>query len=455
MPGTGSDNPLSKLTSLEMVYALATVVITSWVGWAAAGAGVPAGFVIFWCVGIINLIVATRFPTVGVYVFIALAYGMPRYHRAFLSMVQLGVPNWVCGLALLGGLIWLIQGRRRLWPGGCLAPLMVMLVLWLIVTVVAAAIRGQPWQPHPRHHPQQYLQALVMFFVACHTLTGPDQAWRCALVICLALCGRGMLAGREGLYLEGDISALCVMAMPIAMLGFVATPQRRLKVGFLSLLAMLMALLSFTYNRAAAVGFVGLLVVLWALSRYRWRMLAISLPLLLLAGTLFTSSYYWQRFTGIWEGTTDRNSVLSRFRIWQAGWRMFVEHPVLGVGAGHFHNLVQDYNPDVQEAFAGHNNFVQILAEAGAPGLVLYTLLYLAGLATLWRTASITGRHWPGPGARLLSASLWVYLIVGCFISRQDMVLPYLLLGWAAAMRHQTPDRQPLAIAPSATVARR
>ncbi len=442
MGGTFSDHPPGKLTSLEKVHAFAALSVTIWVGHGATGLDIPVGFVMFWCAGLMTLVAAARFPALGVYVFIALTYGTPRYHSAFVKMVQLGIPNWVCAVALSGVITWAISQRRRVWVGGPVAWLMLMLVGWLSVTIAAATIRGQPWQPHPRHHPQQYLQALVMFFIACRVMAGPDQAANGALAICLALCGRGLIAGRQGVYLEGDISSLSVMAMPLALLGMTATPQKGLRVGFLVLLAALIALLSLTYNRAAAVGFVVLLVVLWTLSRYKWRVLVVSIPVLVIAGTLFTSSFYWQRFTGIWEGTPDRNSVLSRLRIWQTGWDMFVDHPIVGVGAGQFHNMIQRYNPRFDEPLAGHNNFVQMLAESGAPGLLLYTLLFVAGLITLWQTSRIAGPHWPGPAARLMFASICVYLTIGCFVSRQDMVLAYLLLGWAVALRHHMPDCQ-------------
>jgi len=435
MPPTVSDSSTHPITAAEVTHAVIAVAVAAWLGFTATQAGVPWGFVTYWCTGLILLAVAARFPAVGVFVFVALTYGMPRYRETFITMSQLGIQNWVCAVTAMGFIIWRVQGRRRPWVVGPLAWVMGGLVVWLIVAMVVAMLRGQPWNPHPNHHPQQYLQAMVLFWVASRTLTGPTQAWRLALVVCATLCVRAIIAGRQGIFLEGDISALAVMAMPLAMLGFGASRRWGIRACFVLLLAGLIVVLSLTYNRAAAVGFVVLLVVLWGLSRYKWRTLAAATPLLIVGGILFASSHYWQRFEGIWKHNDERQSVDSRLQIWQAGWRMFVQHPVVGVGPGNFHNLVQSYEPRLAEPFAAHNNYVGMLAETGAPGLGLYSLLFVGTVVTLWRTASIADRDWPGPGAKMLLACVCVYLTVGCFISRQDMVLAYIFVGWAAAMR--------------------
>ena len=434
MPPTAPDNPTHKITAAEVIHAIIALAGAAWLGFTATQAGVTWGFTTFWCTGLIALAVTSRFPAVGLWVFVALTYGMPRYNDTFMTMSELGVQNWACTITALGFIIWMVQGRRRPWVVGPMTWIMVGLVAWLIVTIAAAALRGEPWKPHPNHHPQQYLQAMVMFWVASRVMIGPTHAYRFALVTCITLCVRAILAGSQGIYLENDISALAVMAMPLAILGFSASRRWGIRACFVLLLVGLIVVLSLTYNRAAAVGFIVLLVVLWGVSRYKWRALAAAAPLLIVAGVLFASSHYWQRFAGIWKHNDDRLSVDSRIQTWQAGWQMFVHHPVTGVGSGNFHHLVQDYGPLVTKSRPAHNNFVEMLAEAGAPGLVLYVFLFFGTMATLWRTASIADRDWPGPGAKMLIACVAVYLTIGCFMSRQDMVLAYILAGWAAAM---------------------
>ncbi len=435
MPHTHTGSSTRTAVALEILHILAVLVVTGWIGFQAIDAGLSSGFVQAWCIGLGSLVAAPRFPAVGLFGFVALVYGMPRYDKSFFHMAQLGVPNWLCALAATGAMVWMVRHRRWPAPPHWVAWLMLVFIAWLGVAMVAALADGQPWRPHFKHHPQQYAQALVMFLLAGYTLADPGRSWQMALAVGGAVCVRAMLAGREGVYLEGDLSALTVIAIPLVALGGQVIQPRQAAWVFVLLGAGLVWVLSLTYNRAAAVGFVVMLAVVWIQAKHKWRALAVALPVLLIGGVLFFSSGYWQRFTGIWERTDDRNSVDQRLMIWEAGWAMFRDHPLTGVGPGNFHNHVQRYQPKLPEPFAAHNNFVSVLAESGAPGLVLYVALFAGALVALWRLAWVVGPEWPGPAAKMLIASLAAYLTVGLFISRQDMVLAYLLLGWAAAVQ--------------------
>jgi O-antigen ligase len=84
---------------------------------------------------------------------------------------------------------------------------------------------------------------------------------------------------------------------------------------------------------------------------------------------------------------TDENfAAVERMAHWQAGWRMFEDHPVLGVGAGNFNARYPDYYVREEFRFSqghAHNVYIHILAESGLLGLLLYltVLGYFAILA--------------------------------------------------------------------------
>ncbi|WP_070989585.1 O-antigen ligase family protein [Halofilum ochraceum] len=69
----------------------------------------------------------------------------------------------------------------------------------------------------------------------------------------------------------------------------------------------------------------------------------------------------------------------SRLRIWEPTWQMILEHPWLGWGPGTFFQAYTAYRPsqDGSAGFQAHNDYLQVWAESGLPGLVL--LLGLAG----------------------------------------------------------------------------
>jgi O-antigen ligase len=100
--------------------------------------------------------------------------------------------------------------------------------------------------------------------------------------------------------------------------------------------------------------------------------------------------------------TPENFAIVERMAHWQAGARMFLDRPLLGVGAGSYNLAYRDYFVDPWRDSRGHahNYYVHIAAEAGALGLLAYLAL-LASLAAyalralrasaggFWRAASL------------------------------------------------------------------
>lgn len=84
---------------------------------------------------------------------------------------------------------------------------------------------------------------------------------------------------------------------------------------------------------------------------------------------------------------TDENfAAVERMAHWQAGWRMFEDHPALGVGVGNFNARYPDYYVREEFRFSqghAHNFYIHMLAENGLLGLIAYMVLigFFAALA--------------------------------------------------------------------------
>lgn len=154
-----------------------------------------------------------------------------------------------------------------------------------------------------------------------------------------------------------------------------------------------------SFSRGAWLGVAaGLFVsVVVALRRFWVTALAIApiaLLLLIAAGGQLGSSLVGERFGSILDEarpfdaanvtiTPDNFAVAERMAHWQAGWRMFTDDPLTGVGAGNFNASYPEYF--VRSTFRisqghAHNFYIQILAENGLVGLVLYVTLALSFL---------------------------------------------------------------------------
>ncbi len=89
--------------------------------------------------------------------------------------------------------------------------------------------------------------------------------------------------------------------------------------------------------------------------------------------------------------TTSPNRI-KRLDIWMRTLEIFMDHPVMGVGAGNWKVVVPDYyRPDPDESYyhnwrRPHNDYLWVLAEKGVPGFVLFLLFFLSVGALLYRT---------------------------------------------------------------------
>lgn len=422
-----------------------------------------------WLVGVVVLGISPRFPWLGPVVFIAIMTTVPRYPAdksalgAFDTMMTIGAPTWVAGLSVAGWAGAVIAGAARPRRAAGTTWVMLVFIAWLGVCLAAALWRGVAWDPHVKHHPVTFVHALAMFFVASQTLRSRGAAVAVAAAFTVAVLAQWTLrSGRiEG---DGDISAMSVLAMPLAVLGALVCRRAGAKRTFIFIAVSLVALLAMTENRNGAVAFVVLLVTLWFFAPRKLPALAAAAPVLIVLGVLFVNSDYFQRFKALFEQTTEANSADQRLANWQAGWRMALDHPVLGVGTGNYHRFVGGYETadavTLRDANRGrkldiggdaaHNSFVNALGDAGFPGAVLYVTLFGGTLIVLrrtWRRADERGADdrgaddWRAPAARMLFATIIVYLAVGMFISRYDMAAAYLLAGWAAGLSPSAPRK--------------
>jgi O-antigen ligase len=162
--------------------------------------------------------------------------------------------------------------------------------------------------------------------------------------------------------------------------------------GWLLMLALALvnmaAVLIFTASRGAIVGFLSALLFFTLLvgwSRRGERHLAIVglvLALCVLAYALWLGiDHVWQRFMEIDAGTSGR------IAIWSGALELIDKFPLLGTGIGTYMHSVRRYNVAVGEMGHAHNEYLQLLAEAGSVGF----LLVVGGLGWFcWRTL----QHW-------------------------------------------------------------
>jgi O-antigen ligase len=136
----------------------------------------------------------------------------------------------------------------------------------------------------------------------------------------------------------------------------------------------------------------------------------------------------WFLAPGAWgarlHSVVDPANLWNRERVfmWEAGVRMFRDHPLTGVGLQDLHALYDQYrSPDsVERAGHLHNAYIQIAASMGLVGLAAFAWLYASLLRTAWAGLKVgAGRHEGSElaaGVRLgVTAALAGFLVAGLF----------------------------------------
>jgi O-antigen ligase len=263
-----------------------------------------------------------------------------------------------------------------------------------------------------------------------------------------------------------DLAALAALAASAAAAGAL-TGRHRLPASQLASVALVAGSLGLVLagSVAAAGGFALGAIALWLAARTRFaptRGSTLNLASLVVAvvlGIVVIRSATLEdflRFLGIHgdEAAQGVESYSQRTVLSYIGLRIFLDHPVAGVGwqRSATPEVFEPYVPDARERFPDvvdlafpaegrewgvQNLYVQMLADAGVIGLVLLLLVGAAGLVLAWRTAARAPTVWAtGAGLLVVCALLtiageWASLGIVPGIPLQAATC--LLLGLAAA----------------------
>jgi O-antigen ligase len=241
----------------------------------------------------------------------------------------------------------------------------------------------------------------------------------------------------------GQVLLLMSLALAIAA----RARERRWRLGAVGLLLLLLPALLGSYTRSAWLGVVTAAATIVALTRARWLL---ALAAVVAVGLTVLPAGYRERALSSFDPASRWN--VERVHMWEAGVRMFRDHPITGVGLQDFAKVYERYkSPDAHER-AGHLHSVwfHVAATMGVIGLVALVALIVGlfraagrGLrARLRDRASPQERRiWISSAIRLgVVAGLAGFLVAGLFewnFGDEELLdLLYSLVGLAYATRN-------------------
>jgi O-antigen ligase len=242
--------------------------------------------------------------------------------------------------------------------------------------------------------------------------------------------------------------------LPLAVMLALGQSRRALRLIALVGIPAISAAVIFSKSRGGTVGLIAMLLVLvYQIGRLRPVVAALvvaatfaTIPML---PTSFTS-----RMSSIFNAEEDpTGSREARKTLLREGYQAFLDNPTVGLGAGQFMN----YRTGDREApwRETHNAVLQVAAELGVGGLVIFILVIGSGFAAAVRTGSAlrrarrrrkvrepahvrTRRDPLELYAAALVASLTGWLVAAMFASVAYYWTLYLVLGLATALRDIT-----------------
>ena len=191
------------------------------------------------------------------------------------------------------------------------------------------------------------------------------------------------------------LGSIMMMFIIINFAILLYTNRKNLKIGVFSIIGIIVGTLALfaSSSRGALLGLIaGLFIV--ALLKGKKFLIYLLIGLILLS--LFMPSYYKNRISKLTDITS--NNVYSRLSMYKAGFDMFKEKPILGIGLNNVKTVYDMYDLPEFEHFGDehrnlHNLYINILVELGAIGFGLLAALIFILAQKAWLNFKIN-RNW-------------------------------------------------------------
>jgi len=247
---------------------------------------------------------------------------------------------------------------------------------------------------------------------------------------------------------DGNDFALSVnLVIPFCLFFFLEAKGLARRAFYLAALFFLAFCVVATQSRGGTVGLACVGLYYWLKSDRKIGMAVVGVLVATMV-FLYAPDTYFDRMNQI---NTTEGSARGRILAWEASMRMAADHPILGIGAGHFGvKYGVDYRPPTGERVpwqTAHSIYFLALGELGFPGLLLLVSLILSNMSANRRLAkAVRMRNDPTAihDVRLLaclSASLIAFAVNGAFLSALYYPHVYVLAGLNAACRRLVRER--------------
>lgn len=281
----------------------------------------------------------------------------------------------------------------------------VLFLIWVFISNPEAA-----WFGVDRNWIFTFVQLWVLMFLSAQLVDSPTKQrsmmWIFAVVsiISAAVAIRSGRIGesfetsaRVSGLAEGANSAARFFVVAMVFLSYLRAQSERSAVKFLTLIGIIITYLGvfYTVSRSGMVlifAAQGMILILQQQIRRKAQILVIFIIALILLW-LFADSIF-RIIASIFPTVVHAEDTMGlRYELWKAAWKMWLDHIFRGVGIGQFPVQLKYYNtgsiPNFYLMLVTHNTYLQILAETGIVGFLIFILLILFTFKNFFKTKHI------------------------------------------------------------------
>lgn len=326
--------------------------------------------------------------------------GLLAYVVAFTS-VRLPIGNLAMGLALLGVasaprafrlpaplamlgvfLIWVFAvSMRTEYPEWFALRMMDLVKLWLIALVAYNALktRGQA-------------RIFMLFFLGCFALW-PIRGTLLTYFVLHETDNEGRAAWIQLYHNPNDLANMALLQLSMAAAILATERKRWVRIGVSAAVAVLPLLILLTQSRGVFLGLLAFLGIVLTGHRKRLQ-LAVRVLAVMAILVAVTPAGAWNRLDSLRRATSadqlaqvdgEQGSALLRYQIWRVAARIISEHPIAGVGFNAYkpahlrYSASPEFDQHIHDLWDTHSLYLNVTAETGIPGLLLY-LAYLVAV---------------------------------------------------------------------------
>jgi O-antigen ligase len=404
----------------ELVIPFAFLVVASFLGvlWGTMEANEPVRIVFTVCMGSLIGIMVLAYPLVGVALTIT--------STAIVELLP-SIPALTSVIPLLGLLTiaaYIIQElpedyRKKRLKLTSIEFLCLVWILWVFLSNPESSLSGlaSSWI-------STFVQLWILGWLARRVIQSEDNH-RLVMVILVT----GILVSAFSVIQQTRLGIFDLTDRATGLSGGANTAARYFAYGIILLVFLQSQKTVNSFWRLIAFIGIGILMVAIFYTGSRSGVIVLGVALILLAKRfligrrgswmlllIFVAGivWFWVQAAGtVMDPKGFLNSILNgtdtvgyRYNLWKAGWLMWIDHPLTGVGIGNYGVYLLKYwsASYLPKVFTPHNTYVQVLAETGIIGIILFTAIIVLALKNFWQRARF--------GEAQFADANWIWFVV-------------------------------------------